>query len=91
MTTMQRFAASTLRASARPALFQRAPALLRRETTAHNPGMAQGGQKGRPVADTKEPPTAPLGESEMIRQQGPVEGQPDHNPDYDVATDYRVS
>lgn len=27
----------------------------------------------------------------MIRQQGPVEGQPSHQPDYNVAADYRTS
>lgn len=91
MTTLQRFAASTLRASARPALSQRAPALVRRETAAHNPGMAAGGQKGRPASSSEDAPTSRHGDAEMIRQQGPVEGQPDHNPDYNVAADYRTS
>lgn len=91
MTTLQRFAASTLRVSARPTLSQRAPVLVRRETAGHNPGMAAGGQQGRPAASPSDAPTGKLGDSDMIRQQGPVEGQPDHNPDYDVTTDYRVS
>ena len=90
MTTLHRFAASTLRATARPALSQRAPALVRRETVAHNPGMAAGGQKGRPSSDPKHAPTATHGDAEMITQEAPAARQA-HQPDYDVATDYRVS
>lgn len=92
MSTLHRFAASSLRATARPALSQRAPALVRHEATVHNPGMAAGGQKGRPAASLENSqPTSRHGESEMIRQEGPREGMPNHNPDYNVATDYRVS
>jgi hypothetical protein len=90
MTTLHRFAASTLRATARPALSQRVPALVRRETVAHNPGMAAGGQKGRPTTDTKHAPTSTHGDAEMITQEAPAQRQA-HQPDYDVATDYRVS
>jgi hypothetical protein len=90
MTTLHRFAASTLRASARPALSQRAPALIRRETVAHNPGMAAGGQKGRPSSDPHHAPTSTHGDAEMITQEAPAHRQA-HQPDYDVATDYRVS
>ena len=90
MTTLHRFAASTLRASARPALSQRAPALVRRETVAHNPGMALGGQKGRPSSDPHHAPTSTHGDAEMITQEAPAHRQA-HQPDYDVATDYRVS
>ncbi|GAB7330991.1 hypothetical protein MBLNU13_g02496t1 [Cladosporium sp. NU13] len=90
MTTLHRFAASTLRASTRPALPQRAPALVRRETVAHNPGMALGGQKGRPSSDPQHAPTSTHGDAEMITQEAPAHRQA-HQPDYDVATDYRVS
>jgi hypothetical protein len=90
MTTLHRFAASTLRASTRPALSQRAPALVRRETVAHNPGMALGGQKGRPSSDPQHAPTSTHGDAEMITQEAPAHRQA-HQPDYDVATDYRVS
>ena len=90
MTTLHRFAASTLRASTRPALSQRAPALVRRETVAHNPGMAAGGQKGRPSSDPQHAPTSTHGDAEMITQEAPAHRQA-HQPDYDVATDYRVS
>ena len=91
MTTLHRFAASTLRASTRPSLSQRAPALVRRETiAAHNPGMAAGVVKDRPTSDSKHAPTATHGDAEMIRQEGAAEGTP-HNPDYNVSVDYRTS
>lgn len=92
MTTLHRFAASSLRTTARPALSQRAPTLVRRETAAHNPGMAAGGQKGRPAASqTNTAPTSTHGDAEMITQEVPRDRMPNHQPDYNVATDYRVS
>jgi hypothetical protein len=90
MATLHRIATSSLRTSARPALSMRAPTLVRRETVAHNPGMAAGGQKGRPSSSPRQAPTSTHGDAEMITQEAPAQRQP-HQPDYDVATDYRVS
>lgn len=90
MASLHRIAVSTLRASTRPALSQRAPALVRHETVAHNPGMALGGQKGRPASSPDRAPTSTHGDAEMITQEEPARRQA-HQPDYEVATDYRVS
>ncbi|KAF2103396.1 putative NADH-ubiquinone oxidoreductase 18 kDa subunit [Rhizodiscina lignyota] len=38
-----------------------------------------------------EPPAAQPGESQMIRQEGAAEARPRHEPDYNVAVDYRTS
>jgi len=91
MAPLQRFAASTLRSATRPALSFRAPALVRYETAGHNPGKEAGGQAGRPSSSSTDAPTIPHGQSDLIRQEGPVQGQPNHNPDYNVAVDYRSS
>lgn len=91
MAPLQRFAASTLRSATRPALSFRAPALVRHETAGHNPGREAGGQAGRPSSSSGDAPTIPHGQSDLIRQEGPMQGQPDHNPDYNVAVDYRSS
>jgi hypothetical protein len=91
MTTLHRFAASTLRASARPSLSQRAPALVRRETVAHNPGMAAGVLKqDRPTSSPSDAPTSTHGDAEMVSKEDAAQATP-HNPDYNVAVDYRTS
>jgi len=90
MTTLHRFAASTLRASARPSLSQRAPVLVRRETVAHNPGMAGTILKDRPTSSPSKAPTSTHGDAEMVSSENAAQATP-HNPDYDVAVDYRTS
>lgn len=42
-------------------------------------------------ASSKNAPIAKPGDSAMIRQEGAAEGQPRHQPDYNVAIDYRTS
>ena len=90
MTTLHRLAASTLRASARPSLSQRAPALVRRETVAHNPGMAGTILKDRPTSSPSKAPTSTHGDADMVSSENAAQATP-HNPDYDVAVDYRTS
>ena len=90
MTTLHRFAASTLRASARPSLSQRVPVLVRRETVAHNPGMAGTILKDRPTSSPSKAPTSTHGDAEMVSSENAAQATP-HNPDYDVAVDYRTS
>jgi hypothetical protein len=97
MTTLHRFAASTLRAAARPSLSQRAPALVRRETVAHNPGMAAGTLKEQPATLEERPATSPSkaptsthGDADMVSKEDAAQATP-HNPDYNVAVDYRTS
>ncbi|GAB7361666.1 hypothetical protein MBLNU230_g1716t1 [Neophaeotheca triangularis] len=91
MASLNRAGATALRTSVRPTLSQRAPLLQRCVTQGHNPGAEEGGQAGRPKPSTREPPSPSVGQAGMIRQQGPMEGQPSHSPDYDVAADYRTS
>ena len=92
MAPLHRLTATTLRAAAatRPSLSLRVPVLARYETLGHNPGKEAGGQAGRPSSSSGDAPTIPHGQSDLIRQEGPAEGQP-HNPDYNVAVDYRSS
>jgi NADH dehydrogenase (ubiquinone) Fe-S protein 4 len=44
-----------------------------------------------PTASSDQPPGPKLGESELVRKEGPSEGLVRHQPDYEVATDYRTS
>jgi hypothetical protein len=90
MSTLQRIAASTLRASARPSLSQRAPALVRRESVAHNPGMAGTVLKDRPTSSPSDAPTSTHGDADMVSREDATQATP-HNPDYNVAVDYRTS
>jgi hypothetical protein len=90
MTTFHRFAASTLRASARPSLSQRAPVLVRRETVAHNPGMAAGTLKESPATSPSQAPTSTHGDADIVSRENAAQATP-HNPDYNVAVDYRTS
>ena len=86
MASVQRFAASSLRAATRPALSRRTPTLVRYETPGHNPAM-----KDRPSSSPTESPKERPGPSAMISQENASEAQPDHSPDYGVAVDYRTS
>ncbi|KAJ9627694.1 ndufs4 NADH dehydrogenase Fe-S protein subunit [Taxawa tesnikishii (nom. ined.)] len=94
MSPLSRTAGARLiAAAARPTISQRAPCLVRYgETAAHNPPREAGGQQGRPVEDTSEPPAKKVHEAGgLMRQEGPSEGAPRHKPDYNVAADYRTS
>ncbi|KAK5011109.1 hypothetical protein LTR28_005654 [Elasticomyces elasticus] len=42
-------------------------------------------------SSTEEPPAGKPGQAAMIRDEGPAEGRPRHQPDYSVAVDYRLS
>ncbi|KAK5008473.1 hypothetical protein LTR28_003926 [Elasticomyces elasticus] len=42
-------------------------------------------------SSTEEPPAAKPGQAAMVRDEGPAEGRPRHQPDYSVAVDYRLS
>jgi hypothetical protein len=44
-----------------------------------------------PKSSSQDAPAPKPGDSAMIRQEGPVEGQARHAPDYNVAIDYRTS
>lgn len=44
-----------------------------------------------PTASPDQAPGPKLGESEMVSKEGPSEGLVRHQPDYQVATDYRTS
>lgn len=78
---------AVLRAAAlRPTASQRAPALARFQSGSSTHTRGQPG-----LASTSEPPQGSHSEGAMIRKEGAAEGQPNHNPDYNVATDYRTS
>ncbi|KAI9713614.1 MAG: hypothetical protein M1820_000997 [Bogoriella megaspora] len=47
--------------------------------------------EGETPSSSRDAPAPKPGDSAMIRQEGPSEGQPRHNPDYNVAVDYRTS
>lgn len=80
MASLRTVAASTLRgAYSRPALSSRIPALARAASDAPA------------TSSPSQPPAAKMGENGMVKQEGPVEGQPRHTPDYNVAVDYRTS
>lgn len=80
MASLRSVAASTLRgAYSRPALASRLPALSRAASDAPA------------TSSPSQPPAAKMGESGMIKQEGPAQGQPRHSPDYNVAVDYRTS
>lgn len=96
MPPINRLATSSLfapasRLVARTTLAHQGPRAVRWETVGHNPPKEAGGQAGRPQPSTQEPPGAKKGEAGMIRQEGPAEGAPRHQPDYGAAVDYRTS
>ncbi|KXS95442.1 hypothetical protein AC578_4720 [Pseudocercospora eumusae] len=75
--------------ASRPVLSQRAPVLARFQSNAQ---INEPGEKTQPgPASTFTSPSGKLGESGLVRQEGPGEGQPRHNPDYNVVNDYRTS
>ncbi|KAK5121480.1 NADH:ubiquinone oxidoreductase 21kD subunit [Meristemomyces frigidus] len=88
MASLHRVAANTLRASARPALSRRTPALKRWESSASTEvprsTSAEDAPGGRPGAGQE-------GGQSLVRKEGASEGQPRHQPDYNVAADYRAS
>ncbi|OQN97294.1 hypothetical protein B0A48_16358 [Cryoendolithus antarcticus] len=87
MAPLQRFAASTLRASTRPAITRRVPAA----STIASRSVSDASPGDRGTSSPSASPGARPGASAMIRQEGASEGQPRHAPDYDAVVDYRTS
>jgi NADH dehydrogenase (ubiquinone) Fe-S protein 4 len=92
MASLQRAA---LRVSAaRPALSRRTPALARGYAAETTAARAAEGEAKRPASDPSEAPGFKPGQAStwgLQRQEGAVEGQPRHKPDYEVLADYRTS
>ncbi|EME40648.1 hypothetical protein DOTSEDRAFT_74256 [Dothistroma septosporum NZE10] len=88
--TSLRTAAVLRAAAARPALFVRAPTLARFQSAQHDQHRIT---KDRDTASTSEPPSGgnTSNESSMIRQENAAQGLARHNPDWNVAADYRTS
>ena len=93
MAALRTAVASTLRASARPTISRRTPALVRREVATRNASTDDGGEAGRPSTSPDEPPAGKPGSPatwSMVRKEGAGEAQP-RKPDYNVAADYAAS
>ncbi|GIZ41494.1 hypothetical protein CKM354_000479700 [Cercospora kikuchii] len=83
--------AAMLRAAAvRPALSQRAPALARFQSS-DSVAPNQQSRDNRPESTDAAPAARASTSSVTIRQEGASEGQPRHQPDWNVAVDYRTS
>ena len=80
MASLQRAAAITWRQAARPSLTRCTPALSRFES-----------QAAKAKQSNTASPSGSVEESGLIKQEGEVEGQRQHNPDWGVAADYRTS
>ncbi|TKA25211.1 hypothetical protein B0A50_05909 [Salinomyces thailandicus] len=90
MASIPRIAASSLRGAFRPAPAHRAARLVRSAQTSSAVSQEQ-----RAVSSPQEPPAEKGGRpstwTAMRTAEGPAEGQPRHNPDYNVAADNRTS
>jgi len=60
-------------------------------TSIRNYAAADPSVQPEPKTTPEEKPTGGSGEAGLIRQEGPSGGSPKHQPDYNVAVDYRTS
>jgi len=60
-------------------------------TSIRNYAAADPSVQPEPKTTSEEKPTGGSGEAGLIRQEGPSAGSPRHQPDYNVAVDYRTS